>query len=448
MPLIPPTAYNALMGMFRPQAAPAGASAYDQALAQARSNALGQFGMGLVAAAIPQTAAQRVQSLQGALGSLQPSTADIYNQAQARLMFQQAEDSAKASERMRKMSDTILAGLAPPTTATASVVPPMPSRPTPSQQTFAATTPQATIAAPPPPTATPSSGITLTEPEKLRIQNAAALGDEEVIKEYNLILKDREKVKDIEYLEPKNMYIDGEWVYGQAAKTGGKSIKIGKATEPEPSAKQTAKAVEVAQTNYYAPNGQYEKGMAAADSLSAAMEAKKLLDQGIATGPTANMQVAANRILSSIGLVPPDNIASNTEAYRNFITGTAIPMLQQLGGNDSDREFMELKALAGGDVTQLEPTLKKIVDYRIKLSERKYNQARDFGIKQAKLPTDMQLQSLEDAFPDYYGKKTDTGVPNIDFSKLTDDQLIQMLPPEERSMYAPTSPTYQVPTGD
>jgi hypothetical protein len=119
--LVPPNAYNALMGLFRPQAAPAGASAYDQAMAQARSNALGQFGMGLVAAAIPQTAAQRVQSLQAALGSFQPSTTDIYNQAQARLMLQRTEAEQAAQKRMEEELKTITGGTPPAAPASAPV---------------------------------------------------------------------------------------------------------------------------------------------------------------------------------------------------------------------------------------------------------------------------------------------------------------------------------------
>lgn len=111
-----PSAYQLLMNGFRntfAPTAPAGASIYDQARADAQRQAMAQLGMGLVGAAVPQTPTMRAQALQQALASVGNIGTNTYNSAQARLMAQRAEaDIArqKASEAFygQKITPTIV----------------------------------------------------------------------------------------------------------------------------------------------------------------------------------------------------------------------------------------------------------------------------------------------------------------------------------------------------
>lgn len=80
-----------VVGMFNPGQAPANASIYDLARADAQRQALAQLGMGLVGAAVPQTPTMRAQALQQALASVGNIGTNTYNSAQARLMAQRAE---------------------------------------------------------------------------------------------------------------------------------------------------------------------------------------------------------------------------------------------------------------------------------------------------------------------------------------------------------------------
>lgn len=146
---VPQTAYNTLMGMFRQQQAPAGASVMEQAQADARNQMLGRLGFGLLAAAIPQTAAQRTQSLQQALGGMGDMNTAVYNNAQARLMAQQIEERQAAARRSSELAQRLAGGgaIAAPVAPTSPVAAPVMA------DDFRAPSPAAQrIIAPPPPT--------------------------------------------------------------------------------------------------------------------------------------------------------------------------------------------------------------------------------------------------------------------------------------------------------
>lgn len=107
------------MGIFRPQQAPAGASVMEQAQADARNQMLGRLGFGLLAAAIPQTAAQRTQALQQAFGGMGDMGTSVYNNAQLRIAQQKMEREQKAEEAQARLlqglgqAPSIAARLAP-----------------------------------------------------------------------------------------------------------------------------------------------------------------------------------------------------------------------------------------------------------------------------------------------------------------------------------------------
>lgn len=196
-----------VVGMFSPPQAPAGASIYDQARADAQRQALAQLGMGLVGAAVPQTAAMRAQALQQAFGGLGNVGTNIYNSAQARLMAQQAESAANRDRVLAERAKAIL-GVAQPAGVTVSNAPIVAPIDTGASsvpaQGFVPLTPQpGSTPAVPVAQETTSTPIQLTDAERVRLQNAAALGDEEVIKVYGEIVKEKTKAK-----EPKGPMSD------------------------------------------------------------------------------------------------------------------------------------------------------------------------------------------------------------------------------------------------
>lgn len=151
---VPQTAYNTLMGMFRPQQAPAGASVMEQAQADARNQMLGRLGFGLLAAAIPQTAAQRTQSLQQALGGMGDMNTAVYNNAQARLMAKELEAKEAAMRSDQDFLQNFVRGSIGATVApTAPIIPTVAVAPS---DDFRAPSPAAQrIIAPAPPSAIP-----------------------------------------------------------------------------------------------------------------------------------------------------------------------------------------------------------------------------------------------------------------------------------------------------
>lgn len=216
-------------GMFtRPQPQP-GASMFDQARADAQAQALSQLGMGLVAAAVPQTPLMRAQALQTALGSIGNMGTNVYNAAQARLMSQQAEAAAARDRRIAERASAILGGNAP---EAAPISAPIVSQQVAPTEDFRAAPSAAAqrIAAPAPPTAAP---MQFTDAERTRLENAAAIGDEEVIKVYSDIVESRSKPQRGEFLGMQVMKMpDGSYAYVQPSKTGEPPVVLGPAPAP------------------------------------------------------------------------------------------------------------------------------------------------------------------------------------------------------------------------
>lgn len=223
-------------GMFYPAQPAANASIYDLARADAQRQSLSGLGAGLLAAAVPQTPMMRAQALQQAFGSMGNMGTNVYNAAQARLMAQQAESAARRDKLISERASAILGGLptAIGTAPTAPVVPPVDAGVSvaPSQGPVQINPQVATITAPQPPSAAP---LQFSDTDKIRLQNAAALGDEEVIKVYNEIVEEKAKPKGggSDYLSMSVMrQPDGSYAYVQPSKTGGPPLILGPAPAP------------------------------------------------------------------------------------------------------------------------------------------------------------------------------------------------------------------------
>ena len=187
-----------VVGMFSQPQAPAGASIYDQARADAQRQALAQLGMGLVGAAVPQTPTMRAQALQQAFGGLGNVGTNIYNSAQARLMAQQVESAAARDRALAARVAALRGGNAAQLT-TPGIVQPAPATAPQVTDTSASNVPATPVplspaapqlAAPQPPSANP---LQFTAAEQARLDNALVLGDEEYIKAYNEIVKEKSK---------------------------------------------------------------------------------------------------------------------------------------------------------------------------------------------------------------------------------------------------------------
>lgn len=222
-------------GMFYPAQPAANASIYDLARADAQRQAMSSLGAGLIGAAVPQTPLMRAQALQNAFGNMGNMGTNVYNAAQARLMAQQAESAANRDKLLSQRASAILGGFSTPT----AVSPTMPTAPS-IESAVSATPPVgptpinpqvATIMAPQPPSAAP---LQFTDTDKIRLQNASALGDEEVIKVYNDIVEEKAKPKGgSDYLSMEVMrQPDGTYAYVQPSKTGGQPLILGPAPAP------------------------------------------------------------------------------------------------------------------------------------------------------------------------------------------------------------------------
>lgn len=104
------TIQQRLLGILTPTAPAAGASIYDQARYDAQKAAMARFGMGLVAAAVPQTPAMRAQSLAQAFGSIGNTANEAYNMAQIKLAEQKTLQEQEANARAGQLLQQYLGG--------------------------------------------------------------------------------------------------------------------------------------------------------------------------------------------------------------------------------------------------------------------------------------------------------------------------------------------------
>jgi hypothetical protein len=95
-------------------------------------------------------------------------------------------------------------------------------------------------------------------------------------------------------------------------------------------------------------------------SLDAISDALETVESGIYGGGYGPLAEATAKYTK--GVVGNQERLVNTEAFRAYIGNVVIPMMQQLGGSDSNEELKKMEAIAGGN-TQLEPAaIKRILN--------------------------------------------------------------------------------------
>jgi hypothetical protein len=95
-------------------------------------------------------------------------------------------------------------------------------------------------------------------------------------------------------------------------------------------------------------------------SLDAISDALETVDSGIYGGGYGPLAEATAKY--TFGVVGNQERLVNTEAFRAYIGNVVIPMMQQLGGSDSNEELKKMEAIAGGN-TKLEPAaIKRILN--------------------------------------------------------------------------------------
>ena len=205
---------------------------------------------------------------------------------------------------------------------------------------------------------------------------------------------------------------------------------------------EATKQQRIAATNsYYGPNGRLSQANAASSTIASIAEARKAVDAGIFSGPTGAVSENIARAFQVIGV--PNEALANTEAFRSAVGGTALQQMTLLGGNDTDREYAEVKSLVGANTQLTDAQIKRVLDLQTRFAARKYEEGRQFGIKDASLPKDVQLAPLSEQYPDVFDEKGqfkgfDKKLPDLrtapleelskltssELSRLTDDELL------------------------
>ena len=209
------------------------------------------------------------------------------------------------------------------------------------------------------------------------------------------------------------------------------------AAESEATKQQRAAAT----NSYYQQNGRLSQATAASATIASIAEARKAVDAGIFSGPRGAVSENIARAFQFMGI--PNEALTNTEAFRSAVGGTALAQMTQLGGNDTDREYTEVKSLVGANTQLTDAQIKRVLDLQARFAARKYEEARQFGIKDAALPEAVQLAPLSEQFPDVFDesgkfKGFDKKLPDLrtapleelnkltasELSRLTDDELL------------------------
>jgi hypothetical protein len=168
------------------------------------------------------------------------------------------------------------------------------------------------------------------------------------------------------------------------------------AAESEATKQQRAAAT----NSYYQQNGRLSQANAASATIASIAEARKAVDAGIFSGPRGFILENAARFGEAMGL--PSESLANTEAFRSAVGGTALQQMALLGGNDTDREYTEVKSLVGANTQLTDAQIKRVLDLQARFAARKYEEVRQFGIKDAGLQKDVQLAPLSKQFPDVF----------------------------------------------
>lgn len=458
-----------VVGMFSPGQAPANASIYDLARADAQRQALAQLGMGLVGAAVPQTPTMRAQALQQAFGSMGNMGTNIYNSAQARLMMKQLEQAEAEGARDAAFNARLetLGGIPPvgtPMTPAPAAAPPVtdtgfssvPSAP------VSLNPAAATLVAPPPPSAAPaSSGPQYNELGLTQRQTSALmrLPPSQRQAAYKTMIMENAKSDSTEVASAAEpIYAsDGKTIVGYRQFDAKGNLNI-ENVPVDPAADAAAKLQQTffgeAAKAYYSPtNGYLTASNAAADNLAALEAARGYLTDGIISGTGSLMRERAALLADTLGL--PQEALTNTQSFRAALGNTILNRMKMLGGNDSEKELIAVKEFIGANTESLtNDAIQNILQQEINFNKRKYEEGRNFGINNVKLPSEMQLAPVQERFPNLFDKdgklipvstqaepaQTQAKNPLDDLSV---EQLLQLREQELRKMQKP-----QVPMGN
>ena len=237
---------------------------------------------------------------------------------------------------------------------------------------------------------------------------------------------------------------DGKTVLGYMQYDKDRNLKVVNTPQDPALAAESEikKQQQIAATNsYYQQNGRLSQANAASATIASIAEARKAVDAGIFSGPTGAVSENIARAFQAFGV--PNEALTNTEAFRSAVGGTALQQMTLLGGNDTDREYTEVKSLVGANTQLTDAQIKRVLDLQASFAARKYEEARQFGIKDAALPKNVQLAPLFEQFPDVFDESgkfkgfDNKSLPNVftapmqdlnkltpsDLSRLTDDEL-------------------------
>jgi len=94
-------------------------------------------------------------------------------------------------------------------------------------------------------------------------------------------------------------------------------------------------------------------------SLDAISDALETVESGIYAGGYGPLEEAAAKYTK--GVLGNQDRLVNTEAFRAYIGNVVIPMMQQLGGSDSNEELKKMEAIAGGNTKLETAAIKRIL---------------------------------------------------------------------------------------
>lgn len=472
---IPSDAYNTLMGLFRPAQAPAGSDFLEQAKAEAQNQMMQRFGMGLVAAAIPQTKAQRVQALQSAYNGFGDVGTSVYNAAQAKLMAAKVAESQRAAKADELFNQQIAAALGGGSLPQGTTMAPTEAAPmAPSVPGSAVDSSARRLMHPMPPSVAPVApvdtsmaapqfnqlGLTTAQTEAL----ARITDIEDRKREYaKFVVANTKGSAQTDAVEIKDSQGN---VLAYKYKDDKGNLQVENVPQDPAIAASQRKTENInsqAAQAYYSPtNGFYGQAIAAKQSLETIQEAKKAMEGGIFSGPTGAVQEKMARFGSIFGL--PNEALANTSAFRSAMKGAAVQVMKNFGGNDTDREYREALDIVGGNTELTDAQLSRLLTLQESLAIKKYNTARDFGEKNVKLSPDEVLPSLKEQYPNLFNDKgeyvgnakpeekkiniyqmsiDELTKANLDVSKLTNEELMYL-----RSKLSGAGVKPQVPAGN
>jgi hypothetical protein len=104
------------------------------------------------------------------------------------------------------------------------------------------------------------------------------------------------------------------------------------------------------------------------NSLTALKNAKDMLDKGIFAGAYGPLGEQLSRF--TMGTVGSSDRVVNTQEFRSYIGQTVMPMMQMLGGSDSNEELKKMEAIMAANTTLEPKAMKNIIDKALSAVER------------------------------------------------------------------------------